>query len=289
MASSNIKDIKRRIKSVESTMQITKAMELVASSKLRKAKERADNSSEYFKDVYQTVCKTAQESPQSIYTKQPTGAKKVLYIVIAGDRGLAGGFNGNVLKTAQQDIDRIVADNGEVLILPIGKKTVEYFERREYTVVAKYTGIAEHLKIYDAQHISDVVMELFNSGKINSVELIYTKYVSPLLQEPHQMTLLPIPVTKPDKPLGYHMLTEFDPSPEEVFKMLVPRYIADTVYCTIVESFASEQACRRNAMENATNNATEMIDSLSLMYNRARQSAITQEITEIVSGASSVD
>lgn len=286
MASSNIKDIKRRIKSVESTMQITKAMELVASSKLRKAKERADNCREYFHSMYEVICKTALESPPSVYTKPITKDISSLLIVIAGDRGLAGGFNSNILKMAESRIQEL---NGNVMILPIGKKSVEYFEKRSYPIVEKFVNIAEHMTIYKAQHITDIVMELFNSNKINSIEIIFTNYVSPILQEPRRMILLPIPNIQNDDTKTIKSITEFEPSPEEVFSMLVPRYIAGMIYCTVVDSFASEQASRRSAMESATDNATEMIDTLSLEYNRARQSAITQEITEIVGGATSVE
>lgn len=288
MASSNIKDIKRRIKSVESTMQITKAMELVSSSKLRKAKERAENSREYFHSMYDIICQTAIESPISVYTRPiPKESATPLIIVIAGDRGLAGGFNSNVLKLAQSKIDDF---NGNVKILPIGRKAVEHFQKRSYEVVDSMVNIAEHMTIYKAEHITDTIMELFNSNKINTIELIFTNYVSPILQEARSMTLLPIPnIQSSDEKSKTKTITEFNPSPEEVFSMLVPKYIAGMIYCTIVDSFASEQASRRSAMENATNNATDMIDNLSLEYNRARQSAITQELTEIVSGATSVE
>jgi F-type H+-transporting ATPase subunit gamma len=287
MASSNIKDIKRRIKSVESTMQITKAMELVASSKLRKAKDRAEDCKEYFHSMYDIICTTAIDSPPSVYTTPVTGEVSPLPIVIAGDRGLAGGFNSNILKMAES---RIAELGGKAMVLPIGKKSVEYFEKRSYPIVEKYSAIAEHMTIYKAQAITDLVMELFNSGKVNTVEVLFTNYVSQILQEPRTMSLLPIPNIQNDtETQKVKSVTKFEPSPEEVFSMLVPKYIAGMVYCTVVDSFASEQASRRSAMENATDNATDMIDSLSLEYNRARQSAITQELTEIVSGANSVE
>lgn len=283
----SMKDIKRRIKSVESTMQITKAMELVASSKLRKAKERADDCQEYFQSMYEMVTNTALESPKTVYTNPVTDRLSVLLIVIAGDRGLAGGFNGNVLKMAERRISEI---DGEVTILPMGKKSAEHFEKRPYPTLESYVGVAESFQIHSAEHISDKVMELFESRKINTVELIYTNYVSPLLQEPRMLTLLPIPNLEGKTAVQGTIspITEFEPSAGTVLEMLVPKYLAGMIYCTVVDSFASEQASRRIAMENASDNATEMIDTLSLQYNRARQSAITQEITEIVGGASSV-
>jgi len=287
MASSNIKDIKRRMKSVESTMQITKAMELVASSKLKKAKDRADNCREYFHAMYETICQTAMESPACVYTKLESETLSPLFIVIAGDRGLAGGFNSNVLKMAERRIKEL-GDNA--MVLPIGRKAVEYFEKRPYPIAESFVGIAEHMIINQAERITDLIMELFQSNKINSVELIFTNYVSPILQEPREMVLLPIPhVQRDDGVKKARPLTEFEPSPEAVFNMLVPKYLAGMIYCTVVDSFAAEQASRRSAMENATDNATDMIDNLSLIYNRARQTAITQEITEIVSGAAGVE
>lgn len=284
---SNMKDIKRRIKSVESTMQITKAMELVASSKFRKAKERADNCQEYFQSMYEMITHTAMNSPKTVYTSPVKDNPVVLLIVIAGDRGLAGGFNGNVIKMAEK---RIHEFNGNVMILPIGKKAVEYFEKRSYPIFESYVNIAEHFQIHKAERMTDTIMEVFKSKKINTIEIVFTDYVSAVLQEARSMTLLPIPNIKSDDDVHKLMpIVEFSPSAEGVFNMLVPKYIAGMLYCTIVDSFASEQASRRTAMENASDNATEMIDTLSLQYNRARQSAITQEITEIVGGASSVD
>lgn len=284
---SNMKDIKRRIKSVESTMQITKAMELVASSKFRKAKERADNCQEYFQSMYEMITHTAMNSPKTVYTSPVSDNPVVLLIVIAGDRGLAGGFNGNVIKMAEKRIDEF---NGNVMILPIGKKAVEHFEKRSYPIFESYVNIAEHFQIHKAERMTDTIMEAFKSKKINTIEIVFTDYVSAVLQEARSMTLLPIPNIKVNDDTNKPMpIVEFSPSAEEVFSMLVPKYIAGMLYCTIVDSFASEQASRRTAMENASDNATEMIDTLSLQYNRARQSAITQEITEIVGGASSVD
>lgn len=284
----NMKEIKRRIKSVESTMQITKAMELVSSSKLRRAKERADNCREYFDTLYETITQTAFESPKTVYTTPIKDNLSVLLIVIAGDRGLAGGFNSNVLKLAEKRISEI---DGNVTILPIGKKSVEYFDKKNYPVFENYSGIAEHFKIHQAERIVDKFMELFYSKKINSIELIYTNYVSPLLQEPRNIQLLPIPNLEDKSSMNtgkIRVSTEFEPSVEGVLNMLIPKYISGMLYCTVVDSFASEQASRRIAMENASDNATEMIENLSLQYNRARQSAITQEITEIVAGASGV-
>lgn len=283
MASSNMKDIKRRIKSVESTRQITKAMELVASSKLRKAKEKADNSKPFFNTLYDTMCEivASDNTFNSIYTRKRKN-NVTLLVVIGGDRGLAGGFNANVLKMAQQRYDEL-KESSEVVILPIGRKAVEYFEKRDVKIMTRYENISESLTIYGAMSIADKIIDVYNKDKIDRVELFYTDCVSPLLQEARRMPLIPLDI-EPDK--EYKGLTNYDPSPEAVFDSIIPRYLAGVLFGAIVDSFAAEQAARRTAMENATDNANEMINDLSLMYNRARQAAITQEITEIVGGAS---
>ncbi len=283
MASSNMKDIKRRIKSVESTRQITKAMELVASSKLRKAKEKADNSKPFFNTLYDTMCEivASDNTFNSIYTRKRKN-NVTLLVVIGGDRGLAGGFNANVLKLAQQRYDEL-KESSEVVVLPIGRKAVEYFEKRDVKIMTRYENISESLTIYGAMSIADKIIDVYNKDKIDRVELFYTDCVSPLLQEARRMPLIPLDI-EPDK--EYKGLTNYDPSPEAVFDSIIPRYLAGVLFGAIVDSFAAEQAARRTAMENATDNANEMISDLSLMYNRARQAAITQEITEIVGGAS---
>lgn len=285
MASGNMKDIKRRIKSVESTMQITKAMELVASSKLRKAKEKADNARPYFDALYETMCEIQSENQDffSQYTKK-RDAKSVLLVVIAGDRGLAGGFNSNVLKLAQARINELEG-NSSVKILAIGKKAVEYFVKRDYDMVGSFPNVAEGMKIYHAADISEKIVVPFISGEIDRVELFRTEYVSPLVQQAESISILPLNI-KPKESKGVRQLPVYEPSPQAVFDAIVPKYITGMLFCAIVDSFASEQAARRTAMESATDNASEMISELSLVYNRARQSSITQEITEIVGGAS---
>ncbi len=287
MATGNMKDIKRRIKSVESTMQITKAMELVASSKLRKAKEKADNARPYFNALYDTMCEIQSENPGffSQYTKKRE-AKTVLLVVIAGDRGLAGGFNSNVLKLAQARINELEG-KAAVKILAIGKKSVEYFTKRGYDLLASYPNVAEGIKIHHAADISDNIMNPFVKGEIDRVELFRTEYVSPLVQQAESLAILPLDIQPGETKT--RELPIYEPSPAEVFDAIVPKYITGIIFCAVVDSFASEQAARRTAMESATDNASEMISGLSLIYNRARQASITQEITEIVGGASAQD
>lgn len=279
----NMKDVKRRIKSVESTMQITKAMQLVASSKMRKAKERAEAVHPFFEGVFQVMADISRDHEfTSVFTKKKF-KNSVLLIVIAGDRGLAGGFNSNVLKLAKAKADAITESGGEAMIMAIGKKAVEYFEKREYKLIDGFPQIAEGIELLDAMMIANKVIEKFRLGDFDAVELVYTTFVSVMTQEPQHLRILPV------ENLEYlgkkHPMTIYDPSPEEVFDSLIPEYMGGMLYSAIVDSFASEQAARRTAMESASDNASEMIDKLSLLYNRARQAQITQEITEISSAS----
>lgn len=282
MASGNMKSIKRRIKSVESTLQITKAMEVVSSSKLRKAKEKADNARPFFNALYETMCDIQSENAGflSPYTHNRK-VKTVMLVVIAGDRGLAGGFNSNVIKLAEARIKEL--DECDVKILAIGKKSAEYFTKHGYDVVKSYINIGEDLRINHAAAISDDIVTPYENGEIDRVELFSTEFVSPLVQQAQSLAILPVDISNDH--IRRKELPIYEPSAEAVFNAIVPKYITGIIFGAVVDSFAAEQAARRTAMENASDNANEMISHLSLVYNRARQSSITQEITEIVGGA----
>lgn len=282
-----MKDIKRRIKSVESTMQITKAMELVASSKLRKAKEKADKARPYFDALYETMCEIQAENPSflSPFTRK-VGEGKSLLVVIAGDRGLAGGFNSNIFKLAQARVDEL-GGKDKTDIIAIGKKAVEYFGKREFNMLGSYPDFSENIRIHQANDIAGEIVDKYVKGIYERVELFYTEYVSSITQQAVTKKMLPVELDGQKK--VSKALPIYEPSAGQVFNHIVPRYVTGMIFGACVESFASEQASRRNAMENASDNASEMISSLSLMYNRARQASITQEITEIVSGANSAE
>ena len=286
MASGNMKEIKRRIKSVQSTMQITKAMELVASSKMRHAKERALAVRPYFNTMYETIARiaSATRNADSVYTRQRE-VKNSLFVVIAGDRGLAGGYNSNIFKCAAAAME---GKNAQVVT--VGKKAQEHFARRTWTVAADYPGIAETMKISDTHPIVQGMLDQYCSGQVDEVFLCYTEFVSPLQQEPRCLQLLPAHFSRAEaeKPAGAHVLTEYDPSPESVFDAIIPEYMYGVLYGAVVESYCAEQCARRMAMEAASDNASEMIENLNLSYNQARQAAITQEITEIVAGSGEV-
>ena len=281
----SMKEIKLRIRSVESTMQITKAMELVASSKLRRAKERVEGSRPYFETLYETLfdivgTDSAFDSPY--LAKRETNRR--LYIVIAGDRGLAGGYNANLFKLAAAEMQ-----GKQAQVITIGKKAQEHYAKRPVTVAADYPGIAETMRISDTHPIVEDMLKLFREGKVDEVFLCYTEFISPLQQEPKCLKLLPAHFDAAEaQPKGAHVLTEYDPSPESVFDAVIPEYLYGVLYGAVVESYCSEQSARRMAMEAASDNAGEMIENLNLSYNRARQAAITQEITEIVAGSGEV-
>lgn len=275
-----MKAIKRRIKSVGSTKQITKAMQLVASSKLRKAKARAEQARPYFNELYKTMCEIASANTDfsTIYTVKRE-VKHRLFIVVAGDRGLAGGYNSNILKMAVAAHEN---DTEKPKIIAIGKKAGEFFSKRDYDIVASYANIAEDIKPNTAQDIANIAIDMFANGEVDEVVVFYTMFVSSMSQEPHSMSVLPMDTVELE---DYGVMT-YDPSPEAVFNRIVPRFTASLIQCAVVESYASEQGARRTAMENATDNADAMTENLSLLYNRARQSSITTEIIDIVSGAS---
>ena len=283
----SMKAVKLRIKSVQSTMQITKAMQLVAASKLRKAKERADASKPYLETMLGTLTDIANSNTdfQSPFTKA-TENDKWLYVVIAGDRGLAGGYNSNLFKFMEAE----TKGRDNVTVLPIGKKSVEYFKHRnvplfteEYAEVAKVT-------ISDCFQVAKLVCDAYRSGEFGHIFLCYTNFVSMLSQVPTASSLLPLSDLRTEEKESDGKAKDlilYEPDSETVFNAIVPEYLAGILYSSINISYASELAARRTAMEAATDNAEEMIDTLSLYYNRARQASITQEITEIVAGAES--
>lgn len=286
MASGNMKDIKRRIKSVESTMQITKAMELVASSKLRKAKTKAESGKPFFEAQYEIMCEIAGETTDlsSVYIRKRE-IKNRLFIVIAGDRGLAGGYNANILKMAVKAHEN---DKNKPKIIAIGKKSSEFFQKRDYEIVAEHQNISENLKVAQAADIAAMASDMFVEGQVDEVVVFYSEYISPLVQNPLEMPILPVKPEKAKHQATSKTGTTYDPSPEAVFNRIIPKLMASQLLCAVNESYASELGARRIAMESATDNAGEMIDDLSLMYNRARQEKITNELNEIVSGANAL-
>ena len=283
----SMKAVKLRIKSVQSTMQITKAMQLVAASKLRKAKERADASKPYLETMLGTLTDIANSNTdfQSPFTKAAEN-DKWLYVVIAGDRGLAGGYNSNLFKFMEAE----TKGRDNVTVLPIGKKSVEYFKHRNVALFTEEYAEVAKVTISDCFQVAKLVCDAYRSGEFGHIFLCYTNFVSMLSQVPTASSLLPLSDLRTEEKASdgkARDLILYEPDSETVFNAIVPEYLAGILYSSINISYASELAARRTAMEAATDNAEEMIDTLSLYYNRARQASITQEITEIVAGVES--
>ena len=277
MSASSMKTIKNRIKSISGTMQITKAMELVATSKMRKATERIARSKPYFNILNETLEDIAKDNKDfsSVFTQEREG--KTCHIIIAGDRGLAGGYNHNLFKSLD-------VKEGDI-IFPIGKKVVEYFDGADiYTTAYAKAG---DIKLSDCHAMGNLISKAYEKGEFTKLTLSYTSFVNVLVQEPKTTDILPIKVddTKSGMRNINYSLIIYEPSAEAAFAEIVPYYLSGMIYGAVSESVSSELSARRNAMESATDNASEMIDKLSLEYNRARQASITQELTEIIAGA----
>ena len=275
-----MKDIKLRIKSVENTMQITKAMELVASSKLKKARDRMESARPYFMTLFNTLSDLAAytvDFSSPFLVKRPV--KKSAYVLIAGDRGLAGGYNNNMFKLFTAH-----SQDKNAVVIPVGKKAVDFCKRRNIEIFTEEYSLVEDLSSADCTDMGDLLAESFEKGEIDEVFICYTTFVSMLSQSPEIIQVLPLISVNADT-YQRNTITEYEPDPEELFSMLVPQFVTGLVYGAVTESWASELAARRTAMDAASKNAQEMVSGLSLQYNRASQAAITQEITEIVAGA----
>ena len=277
MAGVSTKDIKNRIRSMESTRQITKAMEMVAASKLRHTQAQVLNARPYFETLYDTIHQIAASGcDESEYFRRPTGGK-TLYVVIAGDRGLAGGYNSNILKLVLSQFG-----DGEATVLPMGKKAVDFFRTRQIRILTESYAQASAVSIGDCFSVAKLLSKAFLKGEYDRVFVAYTEFVSVLSQTPRLLQLLPLTPEQGSAAPGEIL---YEPGPQEVLNTIIPEYLGGVLYGALCESRASEQAARRTAMDSATQNAEDMIADLSLKFNQARQAAITQEITEIVAGS----
>jgi len=279
MAQISSKAIKTRIRSMQSTRQITKAMEMVAASKLRRTQAQVLASRPYFETLYATVNQIvdANQDFSSVYLT-PRSVKKTAWVIIAGDRGLAGGYNSNMLKLAWSEME-----GRDVTVLPIGKKAADFFRSRKCPILSEQYAEAEDVSVGDCFSISKLLCKAFREGQYDEVRIAYTNFVSVLSQTPATLQMLPLLRQNTGKVTASDNL--YEPDSTAVFDAIIPEYVGGILYGALCESRASEQAARRTAMDSATKNADEMIEALSLQYNRARQAAITQEITEIVAGS----
>ena len=280
MAGVSSKEIKNRIRSMQSTRQITKAMEMVAASKLRRAQAQVLSARPYFEtlsDTIDQIVETNQEFTSAYLTSRPV--KKTAWIVIAGDRGLAGGYNSNVLKLAHSRME-----GKDVTVLPVGKKAADFFRSRNCEILTDSYAEAEDVSVGDCFSMAKLLCKQYLAGDVDEVYVAYTNFISVLSQVPAALLILPLlRQDSEEKAAAGDIL--YEPDSSTVFDAIIPEYVGGMLYGALCESRAAEQAARRTAMDSATKNADEMIEDLSLMYNRARQAAITQEITEIVAGS----
>jgi F-type H+-transporting ATPase subunit gamma len=279
----SMRDIKRRKESVQSTQQITKAMKLVSTVKLQRAKGRAESAKPYFDKMFATVTSILEkaESLDHPYLVD-NGSPKNAVIVISGNRGLAGGYNNNIVKEVMEQ--GLTPDN--TVIYGVGKKGVEFLRRRGYEIVSETNDMIDEPKFEDAAFLGKTLLEAYEKGEIGKIYIAYTRFKNTVVHIPTVMQLLPVEVTAEQKAEGTSEAPmNFEPEPEAALELIVPKYINSLIYGAFVESVASENGARMQAMDSATSNADEIIATLSPAYNRARQGAITQELTEIISGA----
>lgn len=280
----SMRDIKRRKESIQSTGQITKAMKLVSTVKLQKARSRAENSRPFFDMMYKTVSNALSKSSNinHRYLRAGDSPKKGI-IVITANRGLAGGYNSNIVKL----ITRGSFAKEDVVVYNIGRKGREAFVRSGYNIAADYSDVIENPMYSDAIHIGEEVLRAFTENQIGEIYLAYTSFKNTVTHIPTLIKLLPVEKkeNEGEKDLA---LMNYEPEEDEALDVIIPKYINSLIYGALVESVASENGARMQAMDNATSNADEMISDLSLKYNRARQGSITQELTEIIAGASAI-
>ena len=282
----SMRDIKRRKGSIQSTQQITKAMKLVSTVKLQKARNRAEQSNPYFNHMYQTVTSMLARSGKLNHPYlKPGNSQKKAIITIASNRGLAGGYNANVVK--------LITGSGmpkeDVQVYMIGRKAKELLVRKGYEIKADYSDVIEGPVYEDAAVICEEVLEAFSRGEIGEIYLAYTHFKNTVSHEPKLLKLLPVEFDEEElREAQTNVLMNYEPNEEEALNLIIPKYMTSLFYGALVEAVASENGARMQAMDSATSNADEMISDLTLKYNRARQGSITQELTEIIAGAEAI-
>jgi len=284
----SLRDIKQRINSTKKTMQITKAMHMVSASKLSRAEENAKSFYPYMEKMQEVVASIALGSKgvrHPMLESRPV--KKTGYLVITSDRGLAGAYNSNVLRTVYQVIKERHKSTDEYAIFAIGRIGRDFFKKRNMPVVKDITGLADQPAFADIKNLASQAVGMFADGTFDELYMYYNHYISAISQEVTVKKLLPLTdIAEGNTKLSSY---EYEPSQEEILETLLPQYAESLIYGALLDGKASEHAARMTAMKNATDNASELIDVLTLSYNRARQAAITQEITEIVGGAAALE
>jgi len=280
----NLKDIRNRIKSVKSIQQVTSAMKMVAAAKMRRAQENMEKSRPYSSRLAELLNMLIPEIDRSLMPElNVREVKKTLFVVVTADRGMAGAFNTNVLREAHKAIDKAGQEKSEIIC--IGKKSVGYFKNRNYPIAVEYIDFWNDLGYSHAMKFGDEIISRYINGDVDQVQVVYNRFVNVARQEIRNETFLPMSYDPEAKDSDYNPERLFEPSKEAVVKIIIPRYLNTQMWQFLLESNASEQAARMLAMENATSNANDMIKDLKLQFNKARQTAITTEMLEIVSGA----
>ena len=283
----SLRDIKSRINSTQKTSQITKAMEMVYSAKWNKSVLNAKSFVPYMEKIQEVTASVANGSKGIAHPLlQARPVKKTGYIVMTSDRGLAGAYNSNVLRRVFQTIQEKHRSNDEFAIIAIGRMARDFFAKRGMDVVLDIVGMSDTPTFSDIKDIASATVGMYADGTFDEVHIYYTHYVSAISQVVTEKQLLPLTDVGSSSKLASY---EFEPSAEEILEVLLPQYAESLIFGALLDSKASEHAARMTAMKNATDNAKELIRSYSLMYNRARQAAITQEITEIVGGAAALE
>ena len=283
------KEIRTKIKSIENTQKITKAMEMVAASKMRRAQERMRAARPYAEKMRNVIAHVAQASLEykHSYTEERE-AKRVGFIIISSDRGLCGGLNINLFRAAVNELSVWQDKRVEVELTTIGSKALAFFRRFSPTIVSEATQLGDAQQFAELIGAIKVMLDAYSGGRIDRLFIVHNRFVSTMSQEPQVEQLLPIRALAPEEALKSHWDYLYEPDAHAVVDALMTRYIESLVYQGVVENIACEMAARMVAMKSATDNAGNLIDELQLVYNKARQAAITQEIAEIVSGAAAV-
>lgn len=280
----SMRDIKRRKSSISSTQQITKAMKLVSTVKLQKAKTRAEKTDPYFNYMYKTVSSMLAKSGNINHPYLKAGdTEKKAVVVITSNRGLAGGYNSNIVKLITGgDFNREDLD-----IYAVGGKGEEALLSKGYNIVESAPEVIENPTYEDAAALCQKVLDAFSNGEVGEIYLAYTHFKNTVSQEPQLIKMLPVEID-PEETEDTGVMMNYEPNEEEALDMIIPKYVTSLFYGALVESHASENGARMQAMDSATSNAEEMISDLTLKYNRARQGSITQELTEIIAGANAI-
>ena len=283
------KEIKTQIASIGSTRKITSAMEMVAASKMRKAQDRMQSSRPYANSIRRVIQHLAKANPEYKHLyMQEREVKRVGFIIVASDRGLRGGLNVNVFKAAVSKMKEFASQNVEIDICALGSKAISFFRNYGGNVVAAKGQLGDAPEMDQLIGSVKVMLDAYDEGKLDKLYVVSNDFVNTMTQKPAVEQLLPLQAGEDQEKLGHHWDYIYEPDAKELLDGLLKRYIESLVYQAVVENNACEQAARMLAMKNATDNASNLIDELQLVYNKARQAAITQEISEIVGGAAAV-